>query len=45
VAADFFTIEAWTSRGLQRFIVLFRMGLSTRNVEIAGIAPSSNGCG
>jgi hypothetical protein len=30
VAADFFTIEAWTPRGLQRFIVLFRMELSTR---------------
>ena len=27
VAADFFTIEAWTGRGLQRFIVLFLMEL------------------
>jgi hypothetical protein len=43
VAADFFTIEAWTPRGLQRFIVLFLMELSTRKVEIAGIAPSPNG--
>jgi hypothetical protein len=43
VAADFFTIEAWTPRGLQRFIVRFRMELSTRKVEIAGIAPSPNG--
>jgi hypothetical protein len=42
VAADFFTIEAWTRRGLQRFIVLFLMELSTRKVEIAGIAPSPN---
>jgi len=43
VAADFFTIEAWTRHGLQRFIVLFLMELSTRKVEIAGIAPSPNG--
>ena len=43
VAADFFTIEAWTRHGLQRFIVLFLMELSTRKVEIAGTAPSPNG--
>jgi transposase InsO family protein len=43
VAADFFTIEAWTRRGLQRFIVLFVMELSTRKVKIAGIAPVANG--
>ena len=36
-------IEAWTRRGLQRFIVLFVMELSTRKVEIAGIAPSPSG--
>ena len=38
VAADFFTIEAWTRRGLQRFVILFFLELSTRKVEIAGIA-------
>ena len=43
VAAGFFTIEAWTRHGLQRFIVLFLMELSTRKVEIAGTAPSPNG--
>src|SRR5262249_28934345 len=43
VAADFFTIEAWTRRGLQRFIVLFFIELSTRKVEIAGVAPIANG--
>src|ERR1017187_8760537 len=43
VAADFFTIEAWTRRGLQRFMVLFLIELSTRKVEIAGIAPVANG--
>ncbi len=37
VAADFFTVEVWTRRGLQRFIVLFFIELSTRKVEIAGI--------
>ena len=43
VAADFFTIEAWTRRGLQRFVILFFMDLSTRQAEIAGIASSHNG--
>jgi putative transposase len=43
VAADFFTVEVWTRRGLQRFIVLFFIELSTRKVEIAGIATSANG--
>ena len=43
MAADFFTIEAWTRRGLQRFVILFFMELSTRKVEIAGIASSPNG--
>jgi putative transposase len=43
VASDFFTIEAWTPRGLQRFVVLFFIELSTRKVEIAGIASTANG--
>ena len=43
VAADFFTIEAWTRRGLQRFVILFFLELSTRKVEIAGIASSPSG--
>ena len=43
VAADFFTIEAWTRRGLQRFVILFFMELSTRKVEVAGIASSPRG--
>jgi len=43
VAADFFTIEVWTRRGLQRFMVLFLIELSTRKVEIAGIAAVGNG--
>ena len=43
VAADFFTVEVWTRRGLQRFIVLFFIDLATRRVEIAGIASTANG--
>jgi putative transposase len=43
VAADFFTVEVWTRRGLQRFLVLFFIDLATRRVEIAGIARSANG--
>lgn len=43
VAADFFTVEVWTPRGLQRFIVPFFIELSTRKVEIAGIAAAANG--
>ena len=43
VAADFFTIEAWTRRGLTRFVVLFLIDLSSRRVEIAGLARQANG--
>ena len=43
VAADFFTVEVWTRRGLQRFMVLFFIDLATRQVEIAGIASAANG--
>src|SRR5215472_8837210 len=45
VAADFFTIEAWTRRGLQRFVILFFLELSTRKVEIAGSRRVPVGCG
>ena len=37
-ATDFFTVDVWTGRGLTRFAVLFIIDLSTRRVEIAGIA-------
>jgi transposase InsO family protein len=43
VAADFFTVEVWTRRGLQRFMVLFFIELSTRKVEIVGCASAANG--
>jgi hypothetical protein len=40
-AADFFTVEVWTAKGLKRFLILFFIDLSTRKVEIAGIASKS----
>ena len=43
VAADFFTGEVWTRRGLQRFMVLFFIDLSSRRVKIAGIGAQANG--
>jgi putative transposase len=43
VAADFFTVEVWTWKGLQCYAVLFFIELSTREVEIAGIASTMNG--
>jgi transposase len=43
VAADFFTVEVWTRKGLQRFMVLFFIELSTRKVKVAGIASVANG--
>ena len=43
VASDLFTVEVWTKKGLQRFVVLFFMELSTRRVEIGGIASQVNG--
>ena len=43
VASDFFTIEVWTPTGLERFIVLFFIELSTRRVEVGGVANKANG--
>ena len=43
VATDFFTVEVWTRRGLQRYMVLYFIELSTRKVAIADIAQVSNG--
>jgi putative transposase len=43
VAADFFTVEVWTAKGLQRFLILFFIELSTRRVQIAGISAKANG--
>ncbi len=35
-AADFFTTEAWTVRGLVRYFTLFFVDIATRRVHIAG---------
>jgi hypothetical protein len=43
VASGFFTVEVWTKKGLQRFVVLFFMELSTRRVQLGGIARVANG--
>jgi transposase InsO family protein len=43
IAADFFTVEVWTATGLTRLVVLFFIDLSTRRVQIGGIANSANG--
>jgi len=43
VATDIFAVEVWTRPGLRRFVVLFFIELSTRRVEIAGIADTANG--
>jgi hypothetical protein len=45
VASDFFTVEVWTRSGLKRFVVLFFIDLSTRRVEIGGIAHRANDYG
>ena len=42
-AADFFTVEVWTKAGLQRFLILFFIDISSRRVQLAGIAQCPNG--
>jgi len=42
-AADLFTVEAWTLRGLIRFHVFFVMNVATRQVHIAGISSDPHG--
>ena len=37
------SVEVWTCNGLTRFMVLFFIDLSTRRVEVGGIARSANG--
>ncbi|MCB9915604.1 MAG: transposase [Planctomycetes bacterium] len=38
-AADFFTVEVWTPRGLVTHYVLFVIDLATRRVELLGLTP------
>ena len=42
-AADCFTVEGWTPRGLTRFTVLVLMHLASRRVQIAGISAEPDG--
>ena len=42
-AADCFTVEGWTPRGLTRFTVLGLMHLASRRVQIAGISAEPDG--
>ncbi|UCH84954.1 MAG: transposase [Candidatus Latescibacterota bacterium] len=39
-AADFFTTEVWTARGLVRYFTLFVIDVGTRRVHIAGTTTS-----
>ena len=42
-AADCFTVEVWTPRGLTRFTVLVLIHLASRRVQIAGISAEPDG--
>ena len=42
VAADFFTAEVWSLRGLVTYYVLFVIELAKRIVHIAGITTQPN---
>src|SRR3954469_17934513 len=41
-ACDFFTVEAWTPKGLKRFLVFFAIDLASRKVQIAVIDEAPN---
>ena len=42
-ATDSFTVEVWTLKGLQRFMILFFIELSSRRVQLGGVAKCPNG--
>ncbi len=42
-AADFFSVEVLTRRGLVRYLVLFVIDLKTRRVHIAGVTCAADG--
>jgi hypothetical protein len=42
-AADFFSVEVWTTMGLVRYHVFFVIRLATRQVQIVGIIPEPHG--
>ena len=41
-AADFFTTEVWTWRGLVTYYTVFVMDLASRRVQIVGSTPHPN---
>jgi hypothetical protein len=43
VAADFFTTEVWTARGLVRYYTAFVIELHTRRVAVLGSTPNPAG--
>src|SRR3984957_8627460 len=45
VATDLPTVEVWTRRGLQRFVVLFFVKLATRKVQMQGSRRLPMDCG
>jgi hypothetical protein len=42
-AADFFTTEVWTPRGLLTYYTLFVLDLRSRRVHVAGSTPTPDG--
>ena len=42
-AADFFSVEVWTARGLVTHYVLFAIDLATRAVHVAGVTTNPDG--
>ena len=42
IAADFFTPEVWTSRGLVTFYTVFTIELHSRRVQMLGSTPHPN---
>ena len=45
VAADFFTVEAWTRKGLQRFVVWFSLICRRTRSRSQAPPPPPTGCG
>jgi transposase InsO family protein len=43
VAADFFTVEAWSARGLVTHYVLVAIDVASRAVEVLGVTPNPDG--
>jgi putative transposase len=42
VAADFFTTEVWTGRGLMTYYVAFLLDLQSRRIQVIGCTPDPN---